>query len=177
MSTQSGRISHPCLHRGVWFAGKVGGRRPIGNAPDAIGEPVRIAHLVPTLHPDGPEIGLVDLAQAAPQVGMELVVIALAVTSDTTQVSALRRLGCPGGRTGPGALGSAGRAPAARVLRDRRATLLHTHLPPADVVGAAAAPALPASGRLPRCTGWRTSPPTASTGSSAPPGSWPGSGS
>ena len=45
---------------------------------------MKIAHLVPTLHPDGPEIGLVDLAGAAPEAGLELVVIALASASDTT---------------------------------------------------------------------------------------------
>ena len=121
------------------FAGKVGGRHPIGNVLDAIGEPVRIAHLVPTLHPDAPEIGLVDLAKAAPDVGMDLVVIALASTSDTTQVSALSRLGIPVDELGLAAWDPRAVPRLSRVLRDRRATLVHTHLPPADVVGAAAA--------------------------------------
>jgi glycosyltransferase involved in cell wall biosynthesis len=100
---------------------------------------VRIAHLVPTLHPDGPEIGLVDLARAAPQVGMDLVVVALASTSDTTQVSALRRLGVPVDELGLAPWDPRAVPRLARVLRDRGVTLLHTHLPPADVVGAAAA--------------------------------------
>ncbi len=100
---------------------------------------MRIAHIVPTLHPDGPEIGLVDLAQAAPAVGMDLVVIALASTSDTTQVSALRRLGIPVDELGLAPWDPRAVPRLARVLRDRRATLVHTHLPPADVVGAAAA--------------------------------------
>jgi glycosyltransferase involved in cell wall biosynthesis len=100
---------------------------------------VRIAHLVPTLHPDGPEIGLVDLAQAAPHAGMDLVVIALASTSDTTQVSALRRLGVPVDELGLAPWDPRAVPRLSRVLRDRGVTLVHTHLPPADVVGAAAA--------------------------------------
>jgi glycosyltransferase involved in cell wall biosynthesis len=99
---------------------------------------VRIVHLVPTLHPGGPEIGLVDLAEAAPQVGMDLVVIALASTSDTTQVSALRRLGVPVDELGLPPWDPRSVPRLSRLLRDRQATLLHTHLPPADVVGAAA---------------------------------------
>ena len=100
---------------------------------------MRIAHLVPTLHPDGPEIGLVDLARAAPQVEMDLVVVALASTSDTTQISALRRLGVPVDELGLAPWDPRAVPRLARVLRDRGVTLLHTHLPPADVVGAAAA--------------------------------------
>ena len=100
---------------------------------------MRIAHLVPTLHPDGPEIGLIDLARAAPQVGMDLLVVALASTSDTTQVSALRRLGVPVDELGLAPWDPRAVPRLARVLRDRGVTLLHTHLPPADVVGAAAA--------------------------------------
>ena len=100
---------------------------------------MRIVHLVPTLHPGGPEIGLVDLAEAAPHVGMDLVVIALASTSDTSQVSALRRLGVPVDELGLPPWDPRSVPRLSRLLRDRRATLLHTHLPPADVVGAAAA--------------------------------------
>ena len=100
---------------------------------------MRIAHLVPSLHPEGPEIGLIDLAQAAPEVGMDLVVIALASTSDTSQVSALRRLGVPVDELGLAPWDPRAVPRLSRVLRDRGATLLHTHLPPADVAGAAAA--------------------------------------
>ena len=100
---------------------------------------MRIAHLVPTLHPDGPEIGLPDLARVAPQVGMDLVVLALASTSDTTQVSALRRLGVPVDELGLAPWDPRAVPRLVRVLRDRQVTLLHTHLPPADVAGAAAA--------------------------------------
>ena len=59
---------------------------------------MKIAHLVPTLHPNGPEIGLVDLAGAAHEADFELVVIALAATSDTTHVSDLTEDGERRGR-------------------------------------------------------------------------------
>jgi glycosyltransferase involved in cell wall biosynthesis len=100
---------------------------------------VKIAHLVPTLHPDGPEIGLVDLAGAAREVGIELVVVALASTSDTSQLGALRRLGVPVAELGLAPWDPRAVTKTARLLRERRVDLVHTHLPPADVVGAAAA--------------------------------------
>lgn len=100
---------------------------------------MKVAHLVPTLHPGGPETGLVDLAGAAGSAGLELMVVALSTTSDTTQVSALRRLGVPVAELGlaPWDPRAAGRV--ARALRERGAEIVHTHLPQADVAGAAAA--------------------------------------
>lgn len=100
---------------------------------------MKVAHLVPTLHPDGPELGLVDLAGAAAHAGLDLMVVALASTSDTTQVGALRRLGVPVAELdlAPWDPRAVGRV--ARALRERGAQVVHTHLPPADVVGAAAA--------------------------------------
>ncbi|MGI5129493.1 glycosyltransferase [Pseudonocardia sp. CA-107938] len=104
---------------------------------------MKIAHLVPTLHPGGPEIGLVDLAAGAreldPESSFEMVVVALASTSDTTQVSALRRLGVPVAELGVGPWDPRAVVRTARLLRERGVDLVHTHLPPADVVGAAAA--------------------------------------
>jgi glycosyltransferase involved in cell wall biosynthesis len=104
---------------------------------------VKIAHLVPTLHPGGPEIGLVDLAAGigaiGPDRGFEMVVVALASTSDTTQVSALRRLGVPVAELGMGPWDPRAALRTAAVLRERGVDLVHTHLAPADVVGAAAA--------------------------------------
>jgi glycosyltransferase involved in cell wall biosynthesis len=100
---------------------------------------VKIAHLVPTLHPDSPEIGLVDLAAGAREVGFEMVVIALSTTSDTTQVSALRRLGVPVAELNSAPWDPRAIPRVARLLRDRAAQLVHTHLPQADVVGAGAA--------------------------------------
>ena len=100
---------------------------------------MKIAHLVPTLHPGGPEIGLVDLAVASAEAGFELAVIALASTSDTSQVSALRRLGVPVAELGLAPWDPRAVLRTARLLRETRADIVHTHLPPADVVGAAAA--------------------------------------
>ncbi len=100
---------------------------------------MKIAHLVPTLHPGGPEIGLVDLAEAAKEVDLDLVVIALAATSETSQVSALRRAGVPVTELGLGAWDPRAVPRTVTALREHGAELVHTHLPPADVVGAAAA--------------------------------------
>jgi glycosyltransferase involved in cell wall biosynthesis len=100
---------------------------------------VKIAHLVPTLHPDAPEIGLVDLAGAAREIDLELVVIALASTSETSQVSALHRLGVPVKELGLGPWDPRAVARTAQLMREQAVQLVHTHLPPADVVGAAAA--------------------------------------
>jgi glycosyltransferase involved in cell wall biosynthesis len=100
---------------------------------------IKVAHLVPTLHPGGPQTGLVDLAGVASDAGLELMVVALASTSDTTQIGELRRLGVPVAELGlaPWDPRAAGRV--ARALRERGAQLVHTHLPQADVAGAAAA--------------------------------------
>ncbi len=104
---------------------------------------MKIAHLVPTLHPGGPEIGLVDLAAGVggigPERGFEMLVVALASTSDTTQVSALRRLGVPVAELGMGPWDPRAVLRTATMLRERGVDLVHTHLPPADVIGAAAA--------------------------------------
>ena len=100
---------------------------------------MKIAHVVPTLHPNGPEIGLVDLASAAGEAGLELVVMALAATSDTTHVGPLRRLGVPVVELGLARWDPRSVARTAAQLRAHGAQLVHTHLPPADVVGAAAA--------------------------------------
>ncbi|MFC4944507.1 glycosyltransferase [Pseudonocardia sp. GCM10023141] len=100
---------------------------------------MKIAHLVPTLHPGGPEIGLVDLAGAAAEAGFEMVVIALAATSDTTLLSALRRHGVPVAELGMAPWDPRAVARTARLLREREVDVVHSHLAPADVVAAAAA--------------------------------------
>jgi glycosyltransferase involved in cell wall biosynthesis len=100
---------------------------------------VKIAHLVPTLHPGGPEIGLSDLAGAAREVGIDMHVIAIASTSDTTEVSALRRAGVMVAELGLAPWDPRAVTQTAKLLRDRHADLVHTHLPQADVVGASAA--------------------------------------
>lgn len=100
---------------------------------------MKIAHLVPTLHTGGPEIGLVDLSGAARAAGFEMVVIALAATSDTTALSALRRNGVPVAELGMAPWDPRAAARAAKLMRERKVDLVHSHLAPADVVGAAAA--------------------------------------
>ena len=169
----SSRTSHPSR---ACDEGRCDRRHPIGNVLDAIGEPVRIAHLVPTLHPDGPEIGLVDLAQAAPQVGIDLVVIALASTSDTTQVSALRRLGVPVDELGL-APGTRGPCPGCRGCCGTGRPRCCTPTCRRPTSPGPRRPCAAGCRWCPRCTGWRTSRPTGSTGSSGPRGSWPASGS
>lgn len=101
--------------------------------------PLTVAHVVPTLRPDGPEIGLVDLAGAAPEAGLTMLVVALSTTSDTTHVSALRRLGVPVAELGVAPWDPRAAGKIVKALRDRRPQVVHTHLPQADVAGAAAA--------------------------------------
>jgi len=100
---------------------------------------VKIAHLVPTLHPGGPEIGLSDLAGAACEAGFEMVVIAIARASDTSELSALHRAGVPVAELGLAPWDPRAVTKTARLLRERGIDLVHTHLPQADVVGASAA--------------------------------------
>lgn len=101
--------------------------------------PLTVAHVVPTLRPGGPEIGLVDLAEVASGAGIRMLVVALATTSDTTHVGALRRLGVPVAELGLAPWDPRGAVRVARALRERQAQVVHTHLAAADVVGAAAA--------------------------------------
>jgi len=110
-----------------------------GKNPRRVG-PLKIAHIVPNLHPGGPEIGLVDLATVARDAGLELAVVALTSTADTTQVAALRRLGVPVAELGMAPWDPRVAAQTVRALRQLGGVqVVHTHLPQADVVGAAAA--------------------------------------
>lgn len=100
---------------------------------------MKITHLVPSLDPGGPEVGLVDLATAGPSAGLEISVVALATASDTEQVSALRRLGVPVTELGLAPWDPRAVPRVVRALRAQRAQAVHSHGPTADVVGAAAA--------------------------------------
>jgi Glycosyltransferase Family 4 len=100
---------------------------------------VKVAHLIPTLHSDGPEIGLVDLAGVARQADIDMVVVALSVSSDAAEVSALRRAGVPVAELDLFPWDPRAVARTAKLLREQRVEIVHTHLPQADVVGAAAA--------------------------------------
>ncbi len=104
--------------------------------------PITVAHVVPTLRPGGPETGLVDLAAVARDAGIALLVVALARTGDATELGALTRLGVPVAELGAAPLDPRAAPRLARALRGRGVQLVHTHLPAADVVGAAAAAAL-----------------------------------
>jgi glycosyltransferase involved in cell wall biosynthesis len=100
---------------------------------------VKVAHLVPTLNSDGPEIGLVDLAGVAREADIEMLVMALHTSADNAQVAALRRAGVPVAELGMFPLDPRAITRVAKLMRDQRVELVHTHLPQADVVGAAAA--------------------------------------
>jgi glycosyltransferase involved in cell wall biosynthesis len=100
---------------------------------------VKVAHLIPTLHSDGPEIGLVDLAGVARQAGIDMIVIALSVSSDVAEVSALREAGVAVAELNLFPWDPRAGARTAKLLREQRVEIVHTHLPQADVVGAAAA--------------------------------------
>lgn len=100
---------------------------------------MKVAHLVPTLHSDGPEIGLLDLATVAREADIEMLVMSLHTPADSAQVTALRRAGVPVAELGMFPLDPRAVMRVAKLMRDQRVALVHTHLPPADVVGAAAA--------------------------------------
>ena len=108
--------------------------------PERGAEPtVKVAHLVPTLHSDGPEIGLVDLAGVARQADIDMIVIALSVSSDAAEVGALRRAGVPVAELDLFPWDPRAVPRTAKLLREQHVEIVHTHLPQADVVGAAAA--------------------------------------
>ncbi len=100
---------------------------------------MKVAHLVPTLHSDGPEIGLVDLAKVARQADIDMIVVALSASTDAAEVSALRRAGVPVAELDLFPWDPRAVARTAKLLREQRVEIAHTHLPQADVVGAAAA--------------------------------------
>lgn len=101
--------------------------------------PLVVAHVVPSLHPGGPETGLVDLAAVAAEAGIAMQVVALVATSDTAQVSALRGLGVPVAELGTAPWDPRAGLAVARALRGRGVAVVHSHLPQADVAGAVAA--------------------------------------
>lgn len=100
---------------------------------------MKVAHLVPTLHSDGTEIGLVDLAKVARRADIDMIVVALSASSDNAEVGALRREGVPVAELNLFPWDPRAVPRTAKLLREQRVEIVHTHLPQADVVGAAAA--------------------------------------
>ena len=100
---------------------------------------MRIGHLVESLNPYGTAAGLVDLARAGRDAGMELVVVSFTPTGQPGLPAALRRAGAV-----PVELNLAPWDPRAvprviEALREHRADVVHSHGTRPDVVGPAAA--------------------------------------
>ena len=87
---------------------------------------MKVAHLVPTLHSDGPEIGLVDLAAVAREADIEMLVMALHTSADNAQVTALRQAGVPVAELGMFPLDPRAVMRVAKLMRDQRVELVHT---------------------------------------------------
>lgn len=106
--------------------------------------PLKVAHVIHSLGAGGAEQLLVELARVAPSAGMRLVVIGLSdeatdTGTDNRVVPQLRELGVivhemHSGRYDPTVVRGL-----ARLLREERVDIVHTHLKHADVVGGAAA--------------------------------------
>ncbi|WP_103380209.1 glycosyltransferase family 4 protein [Pseudonocardia dioxanivorans] len=96
---------------------------------------MRVAHLVPSLHPDEPENGILDLAGAAPAAGLELVVVAIATTALSPVPGRLRALGVPVVELGTAPWDPRSLPRLVDVLRRHRVDLLHTHVGNADTLG------------------------------------------
>jgi len=101
--------------------------------------PLRVAHLVDTLHPDGGEYGLVALAGAARSAGMELVVVGISGAGDGRRATALRAAGATVVEHGLAPWDPRAVPKVLETLREHRVDLVHTHSPNADVAGSAAA--------------------------------------
>ncbi|MCW0216365.1 MAG: glycosyltransferase [Pseudonocardia sp.] len=98
---------------------------------------MRVAHLVDSLHPDGSENGLAALAGAAGAAGLELVVVAISGSGSTPLGELLRRCGATVVELGAAPWDPRSLPRAAEVLRGLDVALVHTHMPNADVLGAA----------------------------------------
>lgn len=107
-------------------------------------KPLTVAHVIHSLGAGGAEAVLVELARVAPSAGMRLVVIAISDARsggsvDNRAVPQLRELGVTvyemhAARYDPTAIWRL-----ARILRDEKVDVVHTHLKHADVVGGVAA--------------------------------------
>ncbi len=114
------------------------------NAPDAVPSPLTVAHVIHSLGPGGAESVLVDLARAAPSASIRLVVIGLsdehtASGVDNRVVPLLREQGATVYEMGCARYDPSAVPRLARLLRQERVDVVHTHLKHADLVGGMAA--------------------------------------
>jgi glycosyltransferase involved in cell wall biosynthesis len=100
--------------------------------------PLRVAHLIHSLGPGGAENVLVELAGAADAGGLELVVVGLSPVPDPVHARNLRALGVPVVELGMGRWDPRAVTATAKVLREHRVQVVHSHLKHADLVGALA---------------------------------------
>lgn len=103
-----------------------------------------VAHVIHSLGAGGAEAVLVDLAHAAPSAGLRLIVVGLsdahvATRVDNRVVPRLRELGVTVYELHAARYNPAAAVTLARLLRDQRVDIVHTHLKHADIVGATAA--------------------------------------
>ncbi|MBB3605189.1 glycosyltransferase involved in cell wall biosynthesis [Mycolicibacterium sp. BK556] len=115
------------------------------NAPDrAAPAPLTVAHVIHSLGSGGAEAVLVDLARAAPSAAIRLVVIGLSDAHaegavDNRAVPLLREQGATVYEMHSGRYDLTAVIRLAKVLRDERVDIVHTHLKHADLVGGLAA--------------------------------------
>ncbi|WP_232423289.1 glycosyltransferase [Mycobacterium sp. 155] len=103
-----------------------------------------VAHVIHSLGAGGAEAVLVELARAAPAAGLRLVVVGLSDARsgeevDNRVVPQLRELGATVYEMHTGRYDPTSAVTLARLLRDERVDIVHTHLKHADIVGGAAA--------------------------------------
>lgn len=105
-----------------------------------MGGPLRVCHVVHELGPGGAEQVLLELATAAPAVGLELSVLSLMPTEGRLYPPRLRALGIPVASLGLPSRWDPSALPRGLVaLRTLGPQVVHTHLKHADLVGAYAA--------------------------------------
>ncbi|WP_325096517.1 glycosyltransferase [Mycolicibacterium vinylchloridicum] len=115
------------------------------NAPDrAAASALTVAHVIHSLGPGGAESVLVDLARAAPSAAIRLVVIGLSDAHaeggiDNRAVPLLRDQGATVYEMHSGRYDLTAVTRLAKILRDERVDIVHTHLKHADLVGGLAA--------------------------------------
>lgn len=105
--------------------------------------PLTVAHVIHSLGSGGAEALLLELARVAPSVEIKLVVISLSEAragyTDNRVVAKLREMGVTVHEFGAGRYDLPAIVRLARLLRNEKVEVVHTHLKHADVVGGLAA--------------------------------------